>query len=75
MDYRPTVSVHSVCGTLKAIDSILATSPFLLTDHPLFVDYSLYGILGNYLFNGKTRLPSLKHLRRWYQAMNTRNQP
>ena len=42
---------------LKPIDDMLAASPFLLTDRPLFVDYNLYGVLGNYLFNGKTRLP------------------
>jgi len=60
---------------LKPIDDMLAGSPFLLTDRPLFVDYDLYGVLRNYLFNGKTRLPNLKHLRRWYQAMNTGNEP
>ncbi len=47
---------------LKPIDEMLAASPFLLTDRPLFVDYNLYGVLGNYLFNGKTKLPNLKHL-------------
>lgn len=57
---------------LKPIDNMLTASPFLLADRPLFVDYDLHGVLGNYLFNGKTRLPNLKHLRRWYQAMNTR---
>lgn len=57
---------------LKPIDDMLAASPFLLTDRPLFVDYNLYGVLGNYLFNGKTRLLNLKHLRRWYQAMTTK---
>jgi len=56
---------------LKPMDDMLAASPFLLTDRPLFVDYNLYGVLGNYLFSGKTRLPNLKHLRRWHQAMNT----
>lgn len=56
---------------LKPIDNMLAASPFLLTDRPLFVDYNLYGMLGNYLFNGKTRLPNLKHPRRWHQTMNT----
>ena len=58
---------------LKPIDDMLAASLFLLTDRPLFVDYNLYGVLGNYLFNGKTRLPNLKHLRRWHLAMNTGN--
>lgn len=56
---------------LQPIDNMLAASPFLLADRPLFVDYNLYGVLGNYLFDGKTRLPNLKYLRRWHDAMNT----
>ncbi len=56
---------------LEPIDHMLAGAPFLLTDRPLFVDYNLYGVIENYLFNGKTRLPNLKHLRRWCQAMGT----
>ena len=54
---------------LQPIDDMLASSPFLLANRPLFVDYNLYGVLENYLFNGKTKLPSLKHLRRWHRAM------
>lgn len=57
---------------LEPLDNMLAASPFLLTDRPLFVDYDLYGVLGNYLFNGKTKLPNLKHLRRWHQAMSSK---
>ena len=55
---------------LMPIDNMLAASPFLLSDRPLFVDYNLYGVVGNYLFNGKTKLPNLKQLRRWHRAMN-----
>ncbi len=55
---------------LLPIDHMLASSAFLLSDRPLFVDYNLYGVIGNYLFNGKTKLPNLKHLRRWHRAMN-----
>jgi len=54
---------------LKPMDNLLASSPFLLGDKPLFVDYDLYGIVENFLFNGKTKLPSLKNLRRWHRAM------
>ncbi|NGZ02644.1 MAG: glutathione S-transferase family protein [Nitrospira sp. WS238] len=54
---------------LIPIDNVLASSPFLLSDRPLFVDYNLYGVIGNYLFNGKTKLPDLKHLRRWHHTM------
>ena len=55
---------------LAPLDSILASSTFLTGNQPLFVDYDLYGILGNYLFNGKTKLPALKHLRRWHHVMS-----
>ncbi|THJ19602.1 MAG: glutathione S-transferase family protein [Nitrospira sp. CG24D] len=58
---------------LQPIDNMLATSPFLLADRPLFVDYNLYGVLENYLFNGNTKLPGLKHLRRWHRAMTHAN--
>lgn len=55
---------------LKPIDNMLAASPFLLADRPLFVDYNLYGVVENYCFNGKTRLLGLKHLRRWQRTVN-----
>lgn len=54
---------------LAPLDNILASSPFLLGPKPLFVDYDLYGILGNYRHSGKVRFPALKHLRRWHAAM------
>lgn len=54
---------------LRPIDNMLATSPFLIADRPLFPDFNLYGVLGNYLYSGKTTLPNLKHLRRWHRGM------
>jgi glutathione S-transferase len=58
---------------LKPMDNILASSPFLLGDRPLFVDYDLYGIIENYLYSGRTRLPAaLRHLRRWHARMKRR---
>jgi len=56
---------------LRPLDNMLASSPFLLGEKPLFADYSLYGVLGNYLFSGKTKLPNLKHVRRWRSAMKS----
>jgi glutathione S-transferase len=50
----------------------LPWSPFLIADRPLFVDYDLYGILGNYLYCGTTKLPNLKSLQRWHRAMSRR---
>jgi glutathione S-transferase len=54
---------------LEPLDNLLMSSPFLIEDRPIFVDYNLYGIVQNYLFSGKTTLPPLKHLHRWHQAM------
>lgn len=61
--------VAGMADLLAPIDNLLASSPFLLGPKPLFVDYDLYGVLGNYLYSGKTRLPALRHLRRWHAAM------
>ncbi len=61
--------IRQFAQRLKPIDNILAFSQFLIGDRPLFVDYDLYGIVGNYLYNGKTKLPPLKHLQRWYREI------
>jgi glutathione S-transferase len=55
---------------LAPLDNMLASSEFLVANRPLFVDYDLFGILGNYLYNGKTNLPKLTHLQRWYRTMS-----
>lgn len=55
---------------LEPLDNMLAAADFLTGDCPRFVDYDLYGILGNYLYTGKTKLPKLKNLRRWCVRMN-----
>ena len=56
---------------LMPIDDMLASSIFLLSDHPLFIDYNLYGVIENYLFNGKTKLPKLPNLQRWYRLITS----
>lgn len=70
---RPRL-IAEFAGLLGPLDNMLASSPFLVGDKPLFVDYDLYGVLGNYLFNGITRLPPLKHLRHWHAAMQQGSQ-
>lgn len=56
---------------LMPIENMLASSPFLLSDRPLFVDYNLYGVIENYLFNGKTKLPKLPNLQRWHRSITS----
>lgn len=60
---------------LKPLDNLLASSPYLIADRPLFVDYSLFGVIENYLFNRKTRLPTLPHLRRWHRGLAKPSSP
>ena len=44
--------------------------PFLLDQRPRFVDFDLYGILANFLYSGRYRLPAAhSHLRQWYRRM------
>ncbi len=54
---------------LEPFDNLLASSAFLLADRPLFVDYDLYGVIENFLYSGKTRLPAWKNLRRWHSQL------
>ncbi len=55
---------------LIPFEEMLMFRPFLLDDRPRFVDFDLFGILGNYLYSGRYRLPS-KHtrLKDWHRRM------
>jgi glutathione S-transferase len=49
---------------------MLMYRPFLLDQQPRFVDFDLYGILGNFLYSGHYRLPKAHtHLRKWHKRM------
>ena len=51
---------------------MLAGKPYLLGARPLFVDFDLYGVLGNYLYGGRRELPAAHSLLRdWYARMTT----
>jgi len=55
-------------------EEMLAYKPFLLDDRPRFVDFDLYGMLGNFLFSGHYKLPKAhNYLRAWYRRMETIN--
>lgn len=52
-------------------EQMLATRPFLLDHKPRFVDFDLFGILGNYLYSGHYQLPSsYNRLQQWYAIMS-----
>ena len=55
---------------LVPFEEMLMYKPFLLDQQPRFVDFDLYGILGNFLYSGHYRLPKAHtHLREWHSRM------
>jgi glutathione S-transferase len=55
---------------LLPYEEMLRTGPFLLGAQPRFIDFDLYGMLGNFLYSGHYRLPS-EHarLKQWFHRM------
>lgn len=55
---------------LAPCEQMLLGKPFLLGDRPHFVDFDLFGIVGNYLYTGHYELPSAHtRLQEWYARM------
>jgi len=55
---------------LVPFEEMLIYKPFLLAARPHFVDFDLFGMLGNFLYSGRYRLPA-EHtrLKAWYRRM------
>jgi glutathione S-transferase len=57
---------------LVPFEQSLAHQPFLLGEHPRFVDFDLFGMIENFLFSGHHQLPrSQPQLREWHRRMKT----
>ena len=55
---------------LTPLDQMLSQRPFLIDARPRFADFDLFGILGNYMFSGHSKLPKpFGHLKRWHEGM------
>ena len=55
---------------LQPFEDMLVHQPFLLDARPRFVDFDLYGILGNFLYTGHYKLPAAHvQIKRWYDRM------
>jgi glutathione S-transferase len=56
---------------LVPFEEMLMFKPFLLDQRPRFVDFDLFGMLGNFLYSGHHRLPP-KHtrLQQWHRRMS-----
>jgi glutathione S-transferase len=56
---------------LVPFEEMLLFRAFLLDERPRFVDFDLYGILGNFLHSGHCRLPTAHdRLRQWHRRMS-----
>jgi glutathione S-transferase len=57
--------------SLMPFEEMLMYHTFLLGDRPHFVDFDLYGMLGNFLYSGHHRLPAAHNkIMRWYRRMS-----
>jgi glutathione S-transferase len=57
---------------LLPFEEMLLYRPYLLEERPRFVDFDLYGMLGNFLYSGHYRLPNPHtRLKDWYRRMTT----
>lgn len=62
--------LHQLEQRLLPFEEMLMFKPFLLDQRPRFVDFDLFGMLGNFLYSGHYRLPrNLKHLAEWHLRM------
>ena len=59
---------------VQPFEQILANRPFLTGERPIYADYALCGVIGNFLFPGNTALPeNCLMLEAWYTKMRAGN--
>ncbi len=59
---------------IQPFEMILNKTPFLTGDRPVYADYALCGVIGNFLFPGNTSLPeNCLMLEAWYTKMRAGN--
>jgi glutathione S-transferase len=57
---------------LVPFEQMLLHRPFLLGDRPYFVDFDLLGILDNFLYTGRRKLPARhKQIQQWHKRLTS----
>jgi len=57
--------------SLVPFEEMVAHHPYLLGNHPRFVDFDLFGMLENFLYSGHYSLPPAhNHLRDWHRRIS-----
>jgi len=68
---RQKLLVEELAGMLAPFERMLARRAFLLDAQPRFVDFDLWGMLANFLYSGRYRLPPIHpKIRVWYRRMS-----
>jgi glutathione S-transferase len=68
--------VEQLAARLLPFEEMLLYRPFLLEARPRFVDFDLFGMLGNFLYSGHYRIPAAHtQLKAWYDRMNSLKLP
>jgi len=63
--------LEGLTRSLLPFEEMLLAHAFLLNGRPRFVDFDLFGMLGNFLYSGRYQLPAAHaRLRDWYDRMN-----
>ncbi|MDB6026707.1 MAG: glutathione S-transferase [Verrucomicrobiales bacterium] len=63
--------LEQLAQKLMPFEQMLITRPFLLDQQPRFVDFDLYGMLGNFLYSGHYQLPTLHtRISEWFARMS-----
>lgn len=58
-------------ASLLPFEEMLMHNDFLLGAQPRFVDFDLFGMLGNFLYSGHYRFPRAhKEIKKWHERMN-----
>lgn len=63
--------LHQLEQRLLPFEEMLLYRPFLIDNQPRFVDFDLYGMLGNFLYSGHNTLPAAHtQIKKWYRRMD-----
>ena len=64
--------LQQLAASLGPYEQMLLNRSFLLDERPRFVDFDLYGVLGNFMASGHYEFPAAHaEMRKWYSRMTT----
>jgi len=68
---QQSVLLTELENALTPYEQMLGHHAFLLSDRPLFLDFDLFGMLGNFLYSGQYQLPAgHRRVKAWYGKMS-----